>query len=136
LNGHTIIDIQPDQPDTSVLYSWYCCTTVKRDLEIPSSVSKFISLCLLFSIGIKGGQVTLGGQLGTMVDMIIPIKSSNSLDGWDSILSILQMLIRMPEGTVALNGSKNAGLPAIQILSAGKKEYREKVIAYKASFNQ
>jgi 5-(carboxyamino)imidazole ribonucleotide mutase len=64
----------------------------------------------------------------------VPIKSSNSIDGWDSILSILQMPTGIPVATVALNGAANAGILAAQILAAGDsemipviKEYKEKL---------
>jgi len=61
----------------------------------------------------------------------VPVKSSNSLDGWDSILSILQMPGGVPVATVALNNAKNAGLLAVQILSVNDKKLREKMISYK-----
>jgi 5-(carboxyamino)imidazole ribonucleotide mutase len=62
----------------------------------------------------------------------VPIKSSNSIDGWDSILSILQMPGGVPVATVALNGAKNAGLLAVQILSVGDVQLRHKMIDYKS----
>jgi 5-(carboxyamino)imidazole ribonucleotide mutase len=66
----------------------------------------------------------------------VPIKSSNSIDGWDSVLSILQMPGGVPVATVALNGAKNAGILAAQILAKGNPELRQKIIDYKASLNQ
>ena len=66
----------------------------------------------------------------------VPIKSSNSIDGWDSILSILQMPAGVPVATVALNGSKNAGILAAQILGASDKKIVEKIVAYKQSLLQ
>jgi 5-(carboxyamino)imidazole ribonucleotide mutase len=86
-----------------------------------------------------GGAAHLPGMVAAISPLPVigvPIKSSNSLDGWDSILSILQMPGGVPVATVALNGAKNAGLLAIQILSVGKKKYRDLLIKYKASFNQ
>jgi 5-(carboxyamino)imidazole ribonucleotide mutase len=86
-----------------------------------------------------GGAAHLPGMVAAISPLPVvgvPIKSSNSLDGWDSILSILQMPGGVPVATVALNGAKNAGLLAIQILSVGRKEYRDALITYKASFNQ
>ena len=65
-----------------------------------------------------------------------PIKSSNSIDGWDSILSILQMPAGVPVATVALNGAKNAGLLAIQILSNSEDELRKKIIDFKSNLNK
>ena len=61
----------------------------------------------------------------------VPIKSSNSIDGWDSVLSILQMPGGVPVSTVALNGAKNAGLLAVQMLSIGDPELRKAMLQYK-----
>jgi 5-(carboxyamino)imidazole ribonucleotide mutase len=61
----------------------------------------------------------------------VPVKSSNSLDGWDSILSILQMPNGIPVATVALNAAKNAGLLAAQILATADTTLSTKLIAYK-----
>ena len=61
----------------------------------------------------------------------VPVKSSNSIDGWDSILSILQMPGGVPVATVALNGAKNAGILAAQIIGSHDAAVLEKVIQYK-----
>jgi 5-(carboxyamino)imidazole ribonucleotide mutase len=61
----------------------------------------------------------------------VPIKSSNSIDGWDSVLSILQMPGGVPVATVALNGAKNAGILAAQIVSVSNASLRENIIEYK-----
>ena len=63
----------------------------------------------------------------------VPIKSSNSIDGWDSVLSILQMPTGVPVATVALNGAKNAGILAVQILSVNDDRLQAKMIEYKDS---
>ena len=63
----------------------------------------------------------------------VPVKSSNSIDGWDSVLSILQMPGGVPVATVALNGAKNAGILAAQIIGCNDKEIMDKMIAYKLS---
>ena len=65
----------------------------------------------------------------------VPVKSSNSIDGWDSVLSILQMPGGVPVATVALNGAKNAGLLAVQMLSISDKKLREMMISYKKKLN-
>lgn len=81
-----------------------------------------------------GGAAHLPGMVASMSPLPIigvPIKSSNSIDGWDSILSILQMPGGVPVATVALNGAKNAGILAAQIVGAGSKEIQEKIVAYK-----
>ncbi len=62
----------------------------------------------------------------------VPIKSSNSIDGWDSVLSILQMPGGVPVATVALNGAKNAGILAAQILGSNDIKIQKKVLDYKS----
>ena len=62
----------------------------------------------------------------------VPVKSSNSIDGWDSILSILQMPSGIPVATVALDGAQNAGILAAQIVATGDKGVKAKVKAFKA----
>jgi 5-(carboxyamino)imidazole ribonucleotide mutase len=82
-----------------------------------------------------GGAAHLPGMVASLSPLPIigvPIKASNSIDGWDSILSILQMPSGVPVATVALNGSKNAAILAAQILGANDKVIQDKVIAYKA----
>jgi len=61
----------------------------------------------------------------------VPVKSSNSIDGWDSVLSILQMPAGVPVATVALNGAKNAGILAAQIIGSHDKCVLDKIILYK-----
>jgi len=81
-----------------------------------------------------GGAAHLPGMVASMSPLPVigvPIKSSNSIDGWDSVLSILQMPGGVPVATVALNGAKNAGILAAQILSVGNKEIRKSIINYK-----
>jgi 5-(carboxyamino)imidazole ribonucleotide mutase len=63
----------------------------------------------------------------------VPVKSSNSIDGWDSVLSILQMPGGVPVATVALDGAKNAGILAAQIVSTASEETQKEIIAYKQS---
>jgi 5-(carboxyamino)imidazole ribonucleotide mutase len=82
-----------------------------------------------------GGAAHLPGMVAscTVLPVIgVPVKSSNSIDGWDSVLSILQMPNGVPVATVALNASMNAGLLAIQILSTADTEIRQKLHNYKA----
>ncbi|MBK7337293.1 MAG: 5-(carboxyamino)imidazole ribonucleotide mutase [Saprospirales bacterium] len=66
----------------------------------------------------------------------VPIKSSNSIDGWDSILSILQMPNGVPVATVALNGAQNAGILAAQIIGCQRPEVLEKVVAFKKKLEE
>ena len=81
-----------------------------------------------------GGAAHLPGMVASITHLPVigvPIKSSNSLDGWDSILSILQMPNGIPVATVALNDAKNAGLLAAQILATADTALSTKLIAYK-----
>jgi len=86
-----------------------------------------------------GGAAHLPGMVAAISPLPVigvPIKSSNSIDGWDSILSILQMPGGVPVATVALNGAKNAGLLAIQILSGSDQKLQKKILDYKARLNK
>lgn len=81
-----------------------------------------------------GGAAHLPGMIASLSPLPVigvPVKSSNSIDGWDSVLSILQMPGGVPVATVALNGAKNAGILAAQILGASDKAILDKIIAYK-----
>ena len=81
-----------------------------------------------------GGAAHLPGMVAAISPLPVigvPVKSSNSVDGWDSILSILQMPGGVPVATVALNGAKNAGLLAVQILAVENKSLRQQFINYK-----
>ncbi|MHC5308919.1 5-(carboxyamino)imidazole ribonucleotide mutase [Myroides sp. LJL116] len=86
-----------------------------------------------------GGAAHLPGMVASMSPLPVigvPVKSSNSIDGWDSVLSILQMPGGVPVATVALNGAKNAGLLALQILASQNQELLDKMIAYKEGLKQ
>ncbi len=81
-----------------------------------------------------GGAAHLPGMVASMSPLPVigvPVKSSNSIDGWDSVLSILQMPGGVPVATVALNGAKNAGILAAQIIGASDKCVLDKIILYK-----
>lgn len=81
-----------------------------------------------------GGAAHLPGMVASLSPLPIigvPVKSSNSIDGWDSILSILQMPGGVPVATVALNGAKNAGILAAQIIGSHDTCVLDKIIAYK-----
>ncbi len=81
-----------------------------------------------------GGAAHLPGMvasLSTLPVIGVPIKSANSIDGWDSVLSILQMPAGVPVATVALNGAKNAGILAAEIIGAFDAEVAEKLAHYK-----
>lgn len=98
----------------------YATTVKKRGLQI--------------IIAGAGGAAHLPGMtasLTTLPVIGVPIKSSNSIDGWDSILSILQMPNGVPVATVALNAAKNAGILAAQIIGSANITVGKKVEAYK-----
>jgi len=81
-----------------------------------------------------GGAAHLPGMVASITTLPVigvPIKSSNSIDGWDSVLSILQMPAGVPVATVALNGAKNAGLLAVQILGSADTAIAKQMTAYK-----
>jgi len=86
-----------------------------------------------------GGAAHLPGMIASLSPLPVigvPVKSSNSIDGWDSVLSILQMPGGVPVATVALNGSKNAGILAAQIIGATDKSMQDKVLAFKEGLKQ
>ena len=81
-----------------------------------------------------GGAAHLPGMVASLSPLPVigvPVKSRNSIDGWDSVLSILQMPGGVPVATVALDGAKNAGILAAQILGSHNDEIQERVVAYK-----
>lgn len=86
-----------------------------------------------------GGAAHLPGMVASLSPLPVigvPVKSSNSIDGWDSILSILQMPNGVPVATVALNAAKNAGILAAQILGSQDEAIRNKIIQYKEQLCQ
>lgn len=81
-----------------------------------------------------GGAAHLPGMIASLTTLPVigvPVKSSNSIDGWDSVLSILQMPAGVPVATVALNGAKNAGILAAQMLSICNEELAHRLQEYK-----
>jgi len=81
-----------------------------------------------------GGAAHLPGMVASLTCLPVigvPIKSSNSIDGWDSVLSILQMPNGIPVATVALDGAKNAGLLALEILGTSNEDIYQKLCSYK-----
>lgn len=86
-----------------------------------------------------GGAAHLPGMVASLTALPVigvPIKSSNSIDGWDSVLSILQMPAGVPVATVALNGARNAGILAAQILASTDAALYQKLIAFKESLKE
>lgn len=86
-----------------------------------------------------GGAAHLPGMVASLTPLPVigvPVKSSNSIDGWDSILSILQMPNGVPVATVALNAAKNAGILAAQIVGAGDAAVIQRVALFKEGLKQ
>ena len=86
-----------------------------------------------------GGAAHLPGMVASLSPLPVigvPVKSSNSIDGWDSVLSILQMPGGVPVATVALNGAKNAGILAAQIVGSHDTAIQKKVLDYKAGLKE
>jgi 5-(carboxyamino)imidazole ribonucleotide mutase len=86
-----------------------------------------------------GGAAHLPGMVASITSLPVigvPVRSSNSIDGWDSILSILQMPSGVPVATVALNGARNAGILAAQIVGASESKIAQKLDAFKKELQQ
>ena len=86
-----------------------------------------------------GGAAHLPGMVASMSPLPVigvPVKSRNSIDGWDSVLSILQMPGGVPVATVALDGAKNAGILAAQIIGSSDSEVLERIIRYKEGLKE
>jgi 5-(carboxyamino)imidazole ribonucleotide mutase len=98
----------------------YATTAIERGLKV--------------IIAGAGGAAHLPGMIASLTTLPVigvPIKSSNSIDGWDSVLSILQMPNGIPVATVALNAAKNAGILAAEILATSDKNLSKKLIDFK-----
>ena len=86
-----------------------------------------------------GGAAHLPGMVASITTLPVigvPVKSRNSIDGWDSVLSILQMPNGVPVATVALNGAKNAGILAAQIIGISDQEISQKLVDYKSKLEK
>lgn len=86
-----------------------------------------------------GGAAHLPGMTASITPLPVigvPVKSRNSIDGWDSVLSILQMPGGVPVATVALDGAKNAGILAAQILGAGDEGLRKRIAEFKKGMKE
>lgn len=112
--------------------------TVVSAHRTPERLMKFASTAAERGIKViiagAGGAAHLPGMVASITTLPVigvPIKSSNSIDGWDSVLSILQMPNGIPVATVALNGAKNAGILAASILSISDKDLQNKLVSFK-----
>jgi len=110
--------------------------TPKRMVEY---ASKAADRGLKVIIAGAGGAAHLPGMIASLTTLPVigvPVKSSNSIDGWDSILSILQMPNGVPVATVALDAAKNAGIIAAQIIGTSDKNVADKLKAYKVDLEK
>ncbi len=101
--------------------------------------SSAVSRGLKVIIAGAGGAAHLPGMVAAVTPLPVvgvPVRSANSIDGWDSILSILQMPGGVPVATVALDGAKNAGILAAQIIGAGNPAILDKIVAYKETLRK
>src|SRR6185369_11117091 len=86
-----------------------------------------------------GGAAHLPGMVASLTPLPVvgvPVKSSNSIDGWDSLLSIVQMPNGVPVATVAVNAAQNAGILAAQIIASSDAKLLEKMLEFKASLKE
>ena len=109
----------------------------------PSYMMRFATSAHQNGIGVviagAGGAAHLPGMVAATSPLPVigvPVKSRNSIDGWDSVLSILQMPSGVPVATVALNGAEYAGILASQILAISNKELQNKIVVYKDGLAQ
>ncbi len=117
--------------------------TVVSAHRTPERLMKFASTAAKRGIKViiagAGGAAHLPGMVASVTTLPVigvPVKSSNSIDGWDSVLSILQMPNGIPVATVALNGAKNAGILAASMLSISSKVIARKLLAYKVKMRK
>jgi 5-(carboxyamino)imidazole ribonucleotide mutase len=110
--------------------------TPERLMDYASSA---VSRGLKVIIAGAGGAAHLPGMVAAVTPLPVigvPVKALASIDGWDSILSILQMPAGIPVATVALNGAKNAGILAAQIIGSGNPAVLDKVVGYKETLRK
>ena len=134
------LPVMQDAIDTLALFEIETHVDIVSAHRTPEKMMQFSSTAHEKGVDViiagAGGAAHLPGMVAAASPLPVigvPVKSSNSIDGWDSILSILQMPGGVPVATVALNGAKNAGLLACQILGIKNPALREAMIAYKAS---
>ena len=114
-----------------------------RDSRTPEKMFKYASDAsdngIKVIIAGAGGAAHLPGMVASITTLPVigvPVKSRNSIDGWDSVLSILQMPDGVPVATVALNGAKNAGILAAQIIGISDSEITKKLVDYKSQLEK
>jgi 5-(carboxyamino)imidazole ribonucleotide mutase len=111
----------------------------RTPLRMVEYASTAIDRGLKIIIAGAGGAAHLPGMIASLTTLPVigvPVKSSNSIDGWDSLLSILQMPNGVPVATVALNAAKNAGILAAEILGISDEELSKKLVEFKKDMKE
>jgi 5-(carboxyamino)imidazole ribonucleotide mutase len=122
-----------------VSYELTIVSAHRTPLRMVEYASSAIERGLKIIIAGAGGAAHLPGMIASLTTIPVigvPIKSSNSIDGWDSVLSILQMPNGVPVATVALNAAKNAGILAAEILGISDKNLTKKLIEFKKKMKE
>ena len=125
--------------DLGVAYELTVVSAHRTPLRMVAYAQKAKQRGLKVIIAGAGGAAHLPGMVASITPLPVigvPVKSSNSIDGWDSVLSILQMPNGVPVATVALNASKNAGILAAQIIGTTNEAVGKKVEQYKANLEK
>ncbi len=122
--------------ELSVSYEMTVVSAHRTPLRMVEYASNAVKRGIKVIIAGAGGAAHLPGMVASLTDLPVigvPIKSSNSIDGWDSVLSILQMPNGVPVATVALNGAKNAGLLAARIIGQSDGDLQTKLKNFRES---
>lgn len=125
--------------ELGVAYELTIVSAHRTPLRMYNYASTAKSRGLRVIIAGAGGAAHLPGMVASLTPLPVigvPVKSSNSIDGWDSILSILQMPAGVPVATVALDGARNAGILAAQIIGAFDKQVSRKLEKFKGSLRK
>lgn len=125
--------------DFNVPYELTIVSAHRTPLRMVDYASTAIERGLKIIIAGAGGAAHLPGMVASLTTLPVigvPVKSSNSIDGWDSLLSILQMPNGVPVATVALNAAKNAGILAAEILGISDENVSTKLAAYKKQMKE
>ncbi len=125
--------------DLEVPYELTIVSAHRTPIRMVEYASTAVDRGLKTIIAGAGGAAHLPGMVASLTTIPVigvPIKSSNSIDGWDSVLSILQMPNGVPVATVALNAAKNAGILAAEILGTADKNLSNKLAAYKKGMKE
>jgi 5-(carboxyamino)imidazole ribonucleotide mutase len=125
--------------DFNVPYELTIVSAHRTPLRMVEYASSAVDRGLKVIIAGAGGAAHLPGMIASLTTLPVigvPIKSSNSIDGWDSLLSILQMPNGVPVATVALNAAKNGGILAAEILGISDKNLSNKLSAFKKEMKE